>query len=120
MICIKIKQGCLYSNAIFMVLKLKPLRIYSVFFKCSKTILESGINANPDKIKTINAFCKPNACARYPIIGGPKNIPTVEYVPIIDMTIAIEYFLDFPARINVIGYNPETPNPIIPNPMRTG
>lgn len=43
-----------------------------------KNIFEIGININPQNINKIKAFFNPKLWDKYPINGGPMNIPTME------------------------------------------
>ena len=48
------------------------------------------------------------------------NIPNIPYVPMIEITIPAEYFLEVPAKVMVIGKMDAAPNPTIQNPIMAG
>ena len=74
------------------------------------------MSKKPAITNTKKAFCKPNACARYPINGGPTNIPTILNVETMEIAIPGEYFLEVPAKAKVIGKIAAVPNPTKQNP----
>ena len=89
-------------------------------FWCLKKSCDTGMSISPANAKAINAIRKLNACAMYPIIGGPISIPTILYVAIMDIAIPGEYFFEPPARRNVIGMIDAVPNPTRQNPIIAG
>ena len=66
----------------------------------------------------MKAYRRLKAWAIYPINGGPTSIPTILYVAIIEIAIPGEYFLENPAKRNVIGIIAAVPNPTRQNPIR--